>query len=355
MELLIEIILVAGPLILSILLSTRKNISRRLKTTVWVICLFICGVGIYKIVPERIAKKEESLKEQYKVYLLEREELRESGHPQDYINGLLDNPLTSHYLKEGKKYETKFKYNKAIEEYRKCLNIPTITTSNKVAVNILIGNCYFNLSELYEAEKHYIEARIISRKVNIENERLMGESVALGNIGLIYRNLGKPEEALKYLNNALEIDRKIGYEQGIANQLGNIGLIYSDLGKPEEALKYFNDALEIHRKIGYEQGIANQLGNIGLIYSGLGKLEEALKYHNDALEIDRKIGYEQGIASDLGNIGVIYRNLGKPEEALKYLNESLVIFKRVGAQREIGIAENNISIIEQEILKDKLK
>ena len=48
---------------------------------------------------------------------------------------------------------------------------------------------------------------------------------------------------------SLAIDRKIGYEQGIATHLGNIGVIYSALGKPQEALKYLKDALAIFDRI----------------------------------------------------------------------------------------------------------
>jgi tetratricopeptide (TPR) repeat protein len=69
---------------------------------------------------------------------------------------------------------------------------------------------------------------------------------------------------LKYLQDALVIDREIGYRQGEANQLGNIGLIYKNKGDLDNALKYHSDALVIHREIGYKQGEANQLGNIGM-------------------------------------------------------------------------------------------
>jgi len=55
--------------------------------------------------------------------------------------------------------------------------------------------------------------------------------------------LGKPDDALKHLKEALEIHRKIGYEKGIADNLGNIGFIYRELGKPDEALKYLKEAL----------------------------------------------------------------------------------------------------------------
>ena len=79
----------------------------------------------------------------------------------------------------------------------------------------------------------------VSKRVKDKDERLQGRSAALVNIGLIYSDLGKSDEALEYLNKALEIDRRIGYKRGIANALGNIGNIYSGLGVRSCFLLFF--------------------------------------------------------------------------------------------------------------------
>ncbi|MBU7046650.1 MAG: tetratricopeptide repeat protein [Theionarchaea archaeon] len=69
--------------------------------------------------------------------------------------------------------------------------------------------------------------------------------------------------------------REIGYRQGEASILGNIGIIYKNKGDLDEALKNHKAALNIHREIGYRLGEANQLGNIGIIYMDKGDLDEA--------------------------------------------------------------------------------
>jgi len=344
MSLVLSIILVVGPLILGIYLSTR-GIPRRTKRVVWIICALISLSGVILLARQETGRRRESKTREYYRQSQERRELYSKGLPTRYVDGLGENPLLKHSFKEGEKYEKEYKFDQAIEAYKKCLLHPNATEANKVAANVLIGGCHHRLSELGEAEEHYKGALSISKKVKDKDERLLGRSAALGGIGLIYSDLGKPDEALKYLEEALEIDRRIGYEQGIASSLNNIGLIYSDLGKPDEALKYHKEALEIDRRIGYEQGIARDLGNIGLIYSDLGKPDEALKYLEEALEIDRRIGYEQGIARDLGNIGVIYTGLGKPDEALKYHKEALEIDRRIGHEQGIARDLGNIGNI----------
>ncbi|MCK5509610.1 MAG: tetratricopeptide repeat protein, partial [Desulfobacterales bacterium] len=67
---------------------------------------------------------------------------------------------------------------------------------------------------------------------------------------------------------------------------------YSDKGDADKALKYLKQALEIHKEIGYKHGEANQLGNIGLIYSDKGDADKALKYLKQALEIAKKYKFK---------------------------------------------------------------
>lgn len=40
------------------------------------------------------------------------------------------------------------------------------------------------------------------------------------------------------------------YKESIASNLGNIGIIYRNLGKTDEALKHLKEALKINIKIG---------------------------------------------------------------------------------------------------------
>ena len=67
----------------------------------------------------------------------------------------------------------------------------------------------------------------------------------MGNIGIIYHNEGDYDQALKYYQEVLIIEKRLGYRQGEANALGNIGLIYIDNGNLDQALKFLKKALVI--------------------------------------------------------------------------------------------------------------
>ena len=93
---------------------------------------------------------------------------------------------------------------------------------------------------------------------------------------------------MKYLNKALDIQlKKLGNDHSrVATSYSNIGLVYADQDKHDEALEYFNKALDIRLKIfGKDHPlVATSYNNIGSVYNAQGKLNEALKYFNKALD-----------------------------------------------------------------------
>lgn len=88
-----------------------------------------------------------------------------------------------------------------------------------------------------------------------QEEALLGEAAALGNIGLVLQKQGKYKEALQHLQAALKIHQELGLKEGEANQLVNIGLVLAFQGKLDEALEVlqaavaiFNDLKSVKRK-----------------------------------------------------------------------------------------------------------
>ena len=394
MNSLINFISIAGPLIFAACLFALKNIATEMKIGLWIICALILVFDLYLIIKDKKNKEEKSKREELYNRLYERQELFDRNLPGTVTDALERNPLLEKSFRSGQKHEKEYKFEEAVKVYEKCLHDLSIPEEDKIGFNILIGNCYFFLSKLNQAEKYFKDSLNILKRAENKITKLPAKSAALGNIGNIYHNLGKPDEALEYYQQALEINRKLsGYEQGaahnlnnigtlynelgkqdeamkcqeealeiskkfkdeqaIANSLTNIGIIYTDSGKPEEALKLFREALENNKKLKYEEGIANVFNNIGLAHSNLKDTDQALNYYQKALSINKKIGYKEGVATNLGNIGLIYITLGKSEEALKYYQEALEVFVHMNAEPRIEILLKLIKIIEEEKEEEK--
>jgi len=158
-------------------------------------------------------KKEGDTKYKYVINELDRQKLINKGHPADYVDGLGDNIKINHHFKQGQELSSKNLFEKAVKEFQQCLSHPLATDSNKVSPKIQIGNCYYRISRLEEAQKHYEEALKLTEAVENSDEQLKGRAAALGNIGLIYSDQGKPDEALSHQHNG---SRKISRSALIA-------------------------------------------------------------------------------------------------------------------------------------------
>ena len=232
----------------------------------------------------------------------------------DYVDGLPDAPpkIKDHF-EEARQLKKEYKYREAIKQYQACFQ-PETTDSQRAALHILIGNCFYHMSELEEAEGHYRQAETEAKEANDKQ----GLAAALGNIGNICQTKGELDKALEKFEKILTIHKDIGNRKGEAADLGNIGIIYKNKGELDKALDYHQQSLKIEKEIGNKEGQAQEVGNIGIVYRRKGELDKALDYHLDALKINQEIGRKEGEAIQLGNIGLIYQTKGEMDKALDY-------------------------------------
>lgn len=159
------------------------------------------------------------------------------------------------------------------------------------------------------------------------------------NLGLAYDKIGRYDEAIDELHEALRLDpdyievhnnlavtyHKMGMtfeaekelKEAIRQNPGyleahcNLGNIYSTQGRLEEALFEINEAL------GINPGHAGAHNNLGNIYAFQKKNPEAINEFREALRIDPKY------ASSHNNIGNLFLESGMFEEAIKEFKEAL--------------------------------
>ena len=84
----------------------------------------------------------------------------------------------------------------------------------------------------------------------------------------------------------------------------NLGIICKNSGRMQEALKYYEQASE------HEPDDPKIFSNIGNLYRETGELDQALRYTLKALELD------QNSSTIQMNLGGIYRDLGETDQAL---------------------------------------
>ncbi|MBZ0115147.1 MAG: tetratricopeptide repeat protein, partial [Thermoanaerobaculia bacterium] len=109
--------------------------------------------------------------------------------------------------------------------------------------------------------------------------------------------------------------------------LKNLGIAEMALGRPDRALWYLRDALDLARGDGTGALEFSILGNLGTVYRQLGSGQHALDAYTRALEVAERRGDPAERVDILLRIGVLERRLGFPEESIQTLEEAWELAK----------------------------
>lgn len=167
------------------------------------------------------------------------------------------------------------------------------------------------------------------------------------NAGVIYRALGRNDEASREVLQSLAMRRAAKDRQGEAQCLNTMGLIQIDLGNYSEAVEMFLAALAIRREVKSEPGIAYALNNIGKVYRLTGDYASAIRYIEQAIEIKKRLKLRTSLAYSYINLGGTYLAKGQLDEALKAFEHSLRIRNEVGDWRGLGDTYDALGTVHQ--------
>jgi len=232
-------------------------------------------------------------------------------------------------------YEDTGDFAKADEYYQKILtanpkDFAAIVSMGRVAIKR--GNAQASLEPLNRA---------LSLSVQVGNDEERGTSLHL--LGVAYRMLNKPEEALRNFQEALAIRRRTGEKRGIAYSLNEMALVETSLGKPKDALAHYLEALQIRRDIGDKRGLGDTLLDLGNFYDDRADHDQALKMYKEALQLERDIGNEGLQAICLNNIGAVYFEKSEYEDARTYYQQALQIQEKSHAPQDIVDGIHNLA------------
>ncbi len=192
-------------------------------------------------------------------------------------------------------------------------------------------------------------------------------------LGYYYSMMGETEQALKYAQTGVQINRENDFPRYLANSLGALGGIYLNVGKYEEATMACKEAIEIYEAFGQkipsnlmaipylnwglaltqlkqfhkavptlEKSIAllKESGAVGLqhigyayeslgkIYSLWGELDKGLEYYEKNLHVLDQLNIDKGliVASAHQNLGQVYASKGQHDKAIEYFEKALPLF-----------------------------
>jgi eukaryotic-like serine/threonine-protein kinase len=219
-------------------------------------------------------------------------------------------------------------YPKAIEVYQNLVNVAPDNT-----------DYLFELATAHEKTGNYDKAKeLFARVTELDPKRIDGQ-LALGRVKI---ESGDTQGGIEDLTKAQSLAVELGDDAERAQVLQAMGVAYAGIPRYDEALKSLQESLEIKKRLNMKKGIAESLEMMASIQDLTGQSSLALKNYTEALSIMRELGDKQGTGDVLTDMGAFQQEHGKYDEALKLFKESLQIQIDTHDETSQGLALNNI-------------
>ena len=174
----------------------------------------------------------------------------------------------------------------------------------------------------------------ISLAIQVDNQEQ--KALLLQALGVSYRLMNKPDEAMRSYKESMEINRRLGLKRLLAVNLVEMGLVQSTLGKPDEALASFDQALKIQKEIGIKKEVGDTLIDMATVYQDRAQYDQALQSLKESLQIQRDTGDENYQALCLDMIGAVYLSRGDSDNAFSFFQQSLQLRQKLNVPSDIA-------------------
>jgi len=224
-------------------------------------------------------------------------------------------------------------YSKSLNNYEKALYIARELRIKKDESAILsnIANVYKNVGQCSKSLSYLLDALRIDRK----QENAIFIAMDLINIGETYRISGLLtnkrsdfERALKNFYECLELIKMIPSENDEVislkvKLLNNIGSVFLNLEKFEDALRFFEYGYEIAKQILDHESISMILSNMGYIHLQKNNYMGALNYYLKSIRIAERIKASHVLWEAYWGLGRCYESVEQFPEAIDYFQKSI--------------------------------
>ena len=153
-------------------------------------------------------------------------------------------------------------------------------------------------------------------------------------LGMCASRLGRPAEAIEWLQNAAATFRRIDDADGLVSALNNLGIVYKNLREWREATRFLEQALKLDERAGLYARMCGHNQNLGLIRYRLGQWDLAEENFRQSLRIARELGHRGSEAMALLALGLLCRRRRQLDRAEENFQRGLVLATESGTERE---------------------
>jgi serine/threonine protein kinases len=151
------------------------------------------------------------------------------------------------------------------------------------------------------------------------------------------------DKAIEYFMRSLELNKRLGNQNGIAGINSNLAFIYADKGDYPNAYDYFEITLAVRKAKGDMLGVVSALVNESVVLNDMQRYEESVAKLEEGLRLARQSNNEKQMRSIYGMLTETYQKWGKTDKAMYYyeyyrsFNEYVVNQKVKQAHEELEL------------------
>ena len=176
---------------------------------------------------------------------------------------------------------------------------------------------------------HALDHQLRALEIDERNGITANRAVTLRTIGLVCSKTGDHAAGLEFYRQSLAACASENHnEHERAKTLNNIGINLKNLGRFDESLAALTEALQVFEALGLPLLQCVTLNNIGLVHDKLGDMAAAERTLRDALARSESLDYVQGTAHAQMALGRLYAAQLRNEEAQERLHLALRICER---------------------------
>lgn len=179
---------------------------------------------------------------------------------------------------------------------------------------VTIADTYASIGNIPNAEEYYAKAIDILQETS--------DSVTLAtvylNAGDMYFNTTRYDQALDYFQRSGELFKTLNYTIGEAYNLGNIGMVYTELGQNDLAEQNLDAAITILEELGDTYGMATYLEYKSDIYLDKNDTDDALTFARQSLELAKENDMKEQIRDSHLQLSEIFERAGNSDSSLYY-------------------------------------
>jgi non-specific serine/threonine protein kinase len=168
------------------------------------------------------------------------------------------------------------------------------------------------ISGRYEEGVGYIEQ-------SLELYRKLGDDRGIGHmecrLAVELARVGDTGHARELVMRALDSARRTGYRRGEAQGLSILAGLEFRAGNSDEAMELLQQGAAVAEEIGFTWWQSGSLAALGKRALELERLDDAERWAREALELDRRIGDRQGMVWGVAVLAAVAARAGRPEAA----------------------------------------